>query len=84
MPYFHTPQSVADQSDSAIDAPVPHPSYQNYPSEIEASSQYAYVQNPGASNQSRPDLQSKTPALLYEDASIHLKVQSLPILENLV
>lgn len=84
MPYFHTPQSLPDQSDANLDATVPQPSYQNYPAEIEASSQYAYVQNPGASNLSRPDLQSKSPAYLYEDASMHLKIQSLSILENLV
>jgi hypothetical protein len=84
MPYFPT-QTVTQQSESALDTAVaPQPSYQNYSSEIEAPSQYAYVQQPGHSSQVRGNVASQTPAFLYEDASMHLKVQSLPILENLV
>jgi hypothetical protein len=84
MPYFPT-QTVTQQSESALDTVVvPQPSYQNYSSEIEAPSQYAYVQQPGSSNQARGDVASHGPAFLYEDASMHLKIQSLPILENLV
>lgn len=83
MPYF-PPHSVTESSENALDAAVvPQPSYQNYPAEIAASSQYAYVQQPGA-GQGRGDASSQTPAFLYEDASMHLKIQSLPILENLV
>ena len=83
MPYFHT-QTASDQSETVTDALVPHPSFHNYASEVDASAQYAYVQNPGGSSQSRADASIKTPTFLYEDASMHLKIQSLPILENLV
>ena len=84
MPYFPTQPAVTEPSDSTMETAValPQPaSYQNYPSEIEAPSQYAYAQQPGASSQARGDQSS---AFLYEDASMHLKIQSLPILENLV
>jgi protein TBF1 len=84
MPYFPTHTTTTDQSETTTDALVPQPSFHNYASEIDASAQYAYVQNPGASSQSRGDASTKTPTFLYEDASMHLKIQSLPILENLV
>ena len=82
MPYF--PTQTVTQSESALDTAVVPQSYPNYSSEIEAPSQYAYVQQPGPSTQARPDVANQTPAFLYEDASMHLKIQSLPILENLV
>ena len=84
MPYFPTPPTVTEPSDSTMETAVALPqatTYQNYPTEIEAPSQYAYAQQPGASSQARGD---RTSAFLYEDASMHLKIQSLPILENLV
>ena len=85
MPYFPPSQAVTEPSESALDTAVAiQPLYQNYQAEIDAPSQYAYVQNPGANAQARTDAVNQNPAFLYEDASIHLKIQSLPILENLV
>lgn len=85
MPYF-PPRSMTEENEKALEVVSSIPqtaTYPNYPSEIDASSQYAYVPQAGSGSQTRGDV-ANNPAFLYEDASMHLKIQSLPILENLV
>ena len=84
MPFF-PPQTPVEPSEAPFEATnVSQPSFQNYRQEIEAPSQYAYVQQSNGNGQPGSEMPSQTSAFLYEDASMHLKIQSLPILENLV
>ena len=84
MPFFPS-QTPAEPSEGTFDAAdVPQSSFQNYQQEVDVPQQYAYVQQVGTDWQARSDLPPGASAFLYEDASMHLKIQSLPILENLV
>ena len=84
MPFF-PPHAPAEPSESTFEAAnVSQPSFQNYQQEIDVPSQYAYVQQSSSNEHPRSEMHSQTSAFLYEDASMHLKIQSLPILENLV
>jgi hypothetical protein len=50
---------------------------------IAAPAQFSYASG-NENGMARSDVPPEASAFLYEDASMHLKIQSLPILENLV
>ncbi|KAK4544421.1 hypothetical protein LTR36_004312 [Oleoguttula mirabilis] len=74
MPFFPTTQAQAVQTD-AFD--VGTEGYQSY-QELNPGSQYGY-----AVNQTRVEPPRPASAYYYEDASMHLKMQSLSILDDL-
>ena len=84
MPYF-PPQRAAETSDSGLEnnAPASLHRYQD----VESSHQYSYSQSSNGQQQQlhHHNNEARPPSALYlEDASMHLKVQSLSVLENLV
>ena len=84
MPYFPPTQSAPEVSLNTFDTSTQQ-SFQNYQQDSEplpAQQHYSYGQS--NNNQSRGEVQASQGALYFEDASMHLKIQSLPILDNLV
>lgn len=75
MPFFPPSNSsnVGDDSTAAF----------NYP-DIEVANQYASYTAPSATAQLAQREAAKSSAYYFDDASMHLKIQSLPILDNLV
>ena len=90
MPFFPSAQTQTESMEaaegaSAFDAANSSLSaVQGYEQAMETSPQYAYVQS-GANGQPRGDVPAGQPSAFYfEDANMHMKIQSLPILDNLV
>ncbi len=90
MPYFPPPagqRTSESDFETANALPVP-----NYHQDVEpSSSQRTYSQSQSVSQPQQPqqrtarsDVRGPSSALYFEDASMHLKIQSLSILENLV
>ena len=75
MPFF--PTSTAGEQNEGFD--LGGASYQTYQQSNEPNPQYAY-----ADTQPRTDAPQPGSAYYLEDASMHLKLQSLSILDNLV
>ena len=80
MPYF-PPQSTLEVAESSIDAAVP--SFQSFEQGIESLPQQYAVQQVSHGG-SRSDVPVRRSASFFEDASMQMKIQSLPILGNLV
>ncbi|EME41097.1 hypothetical protein DOTSEDRAFT_74578 [Dothistroma septosporum NZE10] len=78
MPFF--PPSAANVNDSAdgLDGTTAF----NYP-DVEHASQYASYAQPSATAALAQREAAKSSAYYFDDASMHLKIQSLPILDNL-
>lgn len=87
MPYFPTHPSSRPTEETAFDAlavQTLQPDVDAAPSSTSAS-QHPSSQNGNPPNQlQRIDTASSSSAVYFEDASMHLKIQSLSILENLV
>ena len=82
MPFF--PGQTRREPEEGYDAANEQSSFQHgHTQDVEPVPQYGYVQQ-GASGQSRSDVPGASSHLYFDDASMHVKVQSLPILENLV
>ncbi|EME78428.1 uncharacterized protein MYCFIDRAFT_208965 [Pseudocercospora fijiensis CIRAD86] len=84
MPYFPPTTSGTAQLVEAIDALDGATAF-NYP-EVEHATQYAYNRNTSrsaANMTASRDVAKPGSAYYFDDASMHLKIQSLPILDNL-
>lgn len=85
MPFF-PPQTPAEPSETTLDTTntVAQP-FQSYTApETDSSAQYPPYLPTSSNGQSRSEVQAPQSAFYLEDASMHLKIQSLPILDNLV
>lgn len=80
MPFF--PPSTGSNVADSTDALGNNISF-NYP-DVEHANQYASYTAPSATAQLAQREAAKSSAYYFDDASMHLKIQSLPILDNLV
>ncbi|CAK4034858.1 Transcription factor TBF1 [Lecanosticta acicola] len=83
MPYF-PPQQPNVNGAETTDVPLdePNSNYSRLPS-LEVSNQYASYTQPSHTAALAQREAAKSSAYYFDDASMHLKIQSLPILDNL-
>lgn len=80
MPYF--PPRTSTQPASATDNADDNPAL-SY-SDLEHATQYAYSKPSALVTAAQREAAKQNSAFYFDDASMHLKIQSLPILDNLV
>lgn len=80
MPYF--PPQTSTQPAAPIEA-VDESAALRY-SDLEHATQYAYSKPSALVTAAQREAAKQTSAFYFDDASMHLKIQSLPILDNLV
>lgn len=83
MPYFPPPVTANGEDAQDVSLESANNSYQAVPN-LEVSSQYASYTQPSHTAALAQREAAKSSAYYLDDASMHLKIQSLPILDNLV
>ena len=82
MPFFPPPQTAAETCEGGFDGVV-STAVESYPRDVQLPPLRRDLSQDGDGRQAG-DGAVQPPTTYYDDASMHLKIQSLPILENLV